>query len=192
VLTFAPENGNNYSRLFKASVHVSLFLPGRCPRPQALFLLNFFLPQLMIFLNMGKWIGKKVIWGDEEMAIVGDVEISSRLSSGLSRFRFSQVREMILLFILLLAFPAYAEEPRVFTDDDLSHYKVTPMFDQETLAKREEELKKWEKERKAALLREKEEQERQKAEEMKKAIAEKQKQAAASNSKPLRGRRPST
>ncbi len=61
--------------------------------------------------------------------------------------------------ILSLSFSSYAEEPRVFTDDDLSGYSNRPMVDEETARQKEESLKSWEKTRDEESLKERKDQE---------------------------------
>ena len=87
---------------------------------------------------------------------------------------FSILPAMLLQFILLSASPAYAEEPKVFTDADLVNYKAEPMVDQETQARLADDLKAYEKKRDAASLLDREKRKRQKAEEAKRPALQKQ------------------
>jgi len=60
--------------------------------------------------------------------------------------------KVILFLLLLLAFPAFAEEPKVYTDQDLEKLNKTTSYDQETILQREAELNRWEKENEEAKL----------------------------------------
>jgi hypothetical protein len=86
---------------------------------------------------------------------------------------------MLLLLVVFSATPAYAEEPKVFTDSDLVNYNAEPMVDQDTLSRMEDDLQMYKKNKDAELLLEKEKMKKKQAEEAKRAALEKQKQDAA-------------
>ena len=91
---------------------------------------------------------------------------------------FSPVYAMPLLLILFFTSPAFADEPKVYTDADLVNYKAEPMVDQESLSRMEDDLKSYEKKSDAAFLLDREKGQRQQAVEAKRAALQKQKQDA--------------
>lgn len=48
----------------------------------------------------------------------------------------------------LLSFPAFAEEAKVYTDQDLDNYRESA-YDPETIVRRESDIRRWEEERDA-------------------------------------------
>ncbi len=56
---------------------------------------------------------------------------------------------VLFFMILLVATPAFAGEPRIYTNEDLERYEGRPTYDQETASRISAELKQWESEREA-------------------------------------------
>ncbi len=72
----------------------------------------------------------------------------------------------ILLLLVSFSFPVLAEEPRVYTDQDLEKYATGSTYDRETIIRRDMALKQWEKEKQIEeelIKNEKEAEERQEA-----------------------------
>jgi hypothetical protein len=90
----------------------------------------------------------------------------------------------LLLLLILFALPVFAGEPKVYTEEDLEKYATYSTYDPETIARSNEELNRWEKEkaREELLLRKKREAE-EREEILKRSEAVVQKTAETSDDK---------
>ncbi len=53
---------------------------------------------------------------------------------------------LMVLALVSFAIPAFAEEPGIYTDQDLEEYRY-PSYDEDTISRKETEIKQWEKEK---------------------------------------------
>jgi len=54
------------------------------------------------------------------------------------------MKTVLVLMLLLLSLPSYGEEPKVYTEQDLERYKKQSTYDEETILRRDTELRRWE------------------------------------------------
>ncbi|HWR59028.1 MAG TPA: hypothetical protein VN328_09090 [Thermodesulfovibrionales bacterium] len=52
-----------------------------------------------------------------------------------------------MMIVALFAIPVSAEEPRAYTEEDLEKYKTLSTYDEETIRQSEENIEKWEREK---------------------------------------------